>query len=87
VTTLSKAGVLRYALGGFINRDQKKLSLSVQLSEPLLSLSRGGMKRKDFARNVNRAHVALCEELDIPQVDFIALSLEAMTAIGAQLGL
>jgi putative nucleotidyltransferase with HDIG domain len=45
------------------------------------------MKSKDFARNVNRAHVALCEELNIPQTDFIALSLEAMTAIGAQLGL
>jgi hypothetical protein len=48
VSVLAKSGVLRYALGGFINRDQKKLSLSVQLSEPLLTLSRTGMKRKDF---------------------------------------
>jgi putative nucleotidyltransferase with HDIG domain len=45
------------------------------------------MKSKDFARNVNRAHVALCEQLTIPQSDFIALSLEAMTANSSQLGL
>ncbi len=45
------------------------------------------MKSKDFARNVNREHVALCERIDIPLMDFIELSIRAMTAISAQLGL
>jgi len=45
------------------------------------------MKSKDFARNVNREHVALCERIDIPLMDFIELSIGAMTSISAQLGL
>lgn len=45
------------------------------------------MKAKDFARNVNREHVTLCERIDLPLMDFIELSLTAMTAIGDQLGL
>lgn len=45
------------------------------------------MKSKDFARNVNRDHILLCERIDIPLADFIELSLEAMTSIGDQLGL
>lgn len=45
------------------------------------------MKSKDFARNVNREHVALCERIDMPLMDFIELSIKAMTAISDQLGL
>lgn len=45
------------------------------------------MKSKDFARNVNRQHVLLCEKFGMPLVDFIELSLTAMTSIGDQLGL
>lgn len=45
------------------------------------------MKSKDFARNVSREHIALCEQLDIPLTDFIELSLGAMTTISDQLGL
>jgi putative nucleotidyltransferase with HDIG domain len=45
------------------------------------------MKSKDFARNVNREHVMLCERIDIPLMDFIELSIKAMTAISGQLGL
>jgi len=45
------------------------------------------MKSKDFARNVNREHIALCEQLGIPLTDFIELSLSAMTSISDQLGL
>jgi hypothetical protein len=48
VTVLSKTGVLRYALGGFVNRDQKKFSLSVQLDSRLSALSGTGIRRKDF---------------------------------------
>lgn len=45
------------------------------------------MKSKDFARNVNRDHIVLCEKIGIPLVDFIELSLTAMTSISDQLGL
>ena len=45
------------------------------------------MKSKDFARNVNRTQVALCEKLDIPLSDFVALSFQAMSTISDQLGL
>jgi predicted hydrolase (HD superfamily) len=45
------------------------------------------MKSKDFARNVNRDHILLCEKIDILLEDFIELSLKAMTSISGQLGL
>jgi putative nucleotidyltransferase with HDIG domain len=45
------------------------------------------MKSKDFARNVNRDHVALCERIDIPLMDFIELSIKAMASISKELGL
>jgi len=45
------------------------------------------MKSKDFARNVNRSQVALCERLGIPLADFVTLSLHAMTSIDHELGL
>jgi predicted hydrolase (HD superfamily) len=45
------------------------------------------MKSKDFARNVNREHIALCERIDVPQQEFVRLSLEAMTAVSDSLGL
>ncbi len=50
VADLSKAGVLRYAMGGFINRDQKKLSLSVTLSEDLARQLPEKVSRKDFEK-------------------------------------
>lgn len=45
------------------------------------------MKSKDFARNVNRAHIVLCEQIDIPLMDFIELSISAMNSISDQIGL
>ena len=45
------------------------------------------MKSKDFARNVNRDHVALCEKIDMELMDFIELSIGAMGSISDQLGL
>jgi predicted hydrolase (HD superfamily) len=45
------------------------------------------MKSKDFARNVNRDHVTLCERINIPLMDHIELSIRAMNFISDQLGL
>ncbi len=45
------------------------------------------MKSKDFARNINREHIALCEKIDLPLNDFIEMSLKAMAGIGDVLGL
>ncbi len=45
------------------------------------------MKSKDFARSVNRDHVALCERINIPLMDFIELSIRAMASISDELGL
>lgn len=45
------------------------------------------MKSKDFARTVNRDHVALCEQIDIPLMDFVELSIKAMSSISDELGL
>lgn len=45
------------------------------------------MKSKDFARNVNREHIALCERIGMPLVDFIEAGINAMTSISGQLGL
>jgi len=45
------------------------------------------MKSKDFARNVNRDHIALCERIPMPLADFVALSIDAMAAVGDELGL
>jgi uncharacterized protein len=45
------------------------------------------MKSKDFARSVNREHVALCERINIPLMDFVELSINAMASISDDLGL
>jgi putative nucleotidyltransferase with HDIG domain len=45
------------------------------------------MKSKDFARNVNRDHVVLCEKVGIELMDFIELSISAMGSISGELGL
>lgn len=45
------------------------------------------MKSKDFARSVNRDHVNFCERINIPLMDFIALSIGAMASISDELGL
>ncbi|MBI5570062.1 MAG: HDIG domain-containing protein [Desulfomonile tiedjei] len=45
------------------------------------------MKAKEFARSVNRDHIKLCEEISIPLEEFIAISVEAMRGISAQLEL
>lgn len=45
------------------------------------------MKSKDFARSVNREHIALCEQIDIPLMDFIELSINAMNGVSDQIGL
>jgi putative nucleotidyltransferase with HDIG domain len=45
------------------------------------------MKSKDFARNVNREHIVLCERIGIPLAEFIQLSIDAMTSISDELGL
>jgi putative nucleotidyltransferase with HDIG domain len=45
------------------------------------------MKEKSFAASVNRDHIRLCEELDIPLSEFAALAVEAMRGISDDLGL
>jgi len=45
------------------------------------------MKEKAFAASVNRDHIRLCEELDIPLAEFAALAVEAMRGISDELGL
>jgi uncharacterized protein len=45
------------------------------------------MKSKDFAKSVNREHIGLCEKINIPLMDFIELSLHAMTSISDEIGL
>lgn len=45
------------------------------------------MKSKDFARSVNRDHVALCERINIPLMDFVELSIKAMGSVSDELGL
>ncbi len=44
-------------------------------------------KEKSFARGANRAQIETCAELDLSLEQFIALSLEAMQGIAAELGL
>ncbi len=45
------------------------------------------MKQKEFARNVNRSHIRLCEQLKVPLEEFAELSLKAMAKISDILGL
>jgi len=45
------------------------------------------MKEKQFARNVNRDLIMLCEDLGLSLNEFAELSLEAMAGIDAELGL
>ena len=45
------------------------------------------MKKKDFARRVNRDQIRLCEEIGVELSDFADLSLRAMQGISEELGL
>jgi putative nucleotidyltransferase with HDIG domain len=45
------------------------------------------MKEKDFARGVDRDRVRLCEKIQVPLADFVALSLQAMQGISGEIGL
>jgi len=45
------------------------------------------MKKKDFARNVNRDIIRECEQFDMPLEQFVELSVDAMKGIAAALGL
>ncbi|MGD8437262.1 MAG: HDIG domain-containing protein [Syntrophobacterales bacterium] len=45
------------------------------------------MKKKDFARRVNRDQIRLCEKIGVPLADFAELSLRAMQGISEELGL
>ena len=45
------------------------------------------MKKKDFARRVNRDQIRLCEKIGVPLADFAELSLQAMQGISEELGL
>ncbi|MES0396943.1 MAG: hydrolase, partial [Syntrophobacteria bacterium] len=45
------------------------------------------MKKKDFARRVNRDQIRLCEEIGVPLADFAELSLRAMQGISEELDL
>jgi len=48
VSILSRAGIVRYSLGGFINRDQKRESLSIIISDDLAGMLPADVKRKEF---------------------------------------
>ena len=52
-----------------------------------VSSIRKRMKKKDFARNVDRGAIMECEQFDMEVDDFIALSLDAMTMVADDLGL
>lgn len=45
------------------------------------------MKKKDFARNVNRDEIRLCERLGVSVEDFTTLAVDAMQEISSELGL
>lgn len=45
------------------------------------------MKKKDFARNVNRDTIMECEAIGVPLGEFVELSLKAMCGIAEPLGL
>lgn len=48
VSILSKAGIMRYSFGGFINKGSRKESISVYVSEDFLNALSPGIKRKEF---------------------------------------
>lgn len=45
------------------------------------------MKKKDFARTVDRDEIRLCETIDVPLDEFAALAVEAMQSVATDLGL
>ena len=44
-------------------------------------------KQKDFARNVKRDRILLCEEIGIPKEKFFEICLEGLKKIGEEIGL
>jgi len=63
-----------------INPDKKLASVKVKSI-----LKR--MKKKDFARNVDRDRIADCEKLGLSVEEFIEIALKSMQAISDEIGL
>jgi uncharacterized protein len=63
-----------------VNPDKKLSSLKVKSVKKR-------MKAKEFARSVNRDHILLCEQINMPLDEFIEISLTAMCKIADDLGL
>ncbi|MBM3333563.1 HDIG domain-containing protein [Candidatus Sumerlaeota bacterium] len=58
-----------------------------RLASVKASSVRKRMKEKAFARNVSRERIVECEKIGLPLDEFLALSVEAMEAIAADLNL
>ena len=45
------------------------------------------MKDKSFARQVSRENILRCEEIGIPQNEFLSMGIEAMQSVRHEIGL
>jgi putative nucleotidyltransferase with HDIG domain len=60
---------------------------SKKLSEVRLETLQNKFKQKDFARNVKREKILICEEIGFSLDEFLELSLKALQPISKELGL
>ena len=60
---------------------------SKKLAEVKVETVAKKFKQKDFARNVKRDRILLCEEIGIPKEKFFEICLEGLKKIGEEIGL
>jgi len=60
---------------------------SRKLNDVRLETLQNKFKKKDFARNVSRDNIKLCEEIGFSLDEFLQLSLEAVQEIAQEIGL
>jgi putative nucleotidyltransferase with HDIG domain len=56
-----------------------------RLEEVTLKTVKHKFKSKDFARNVDRERISLCEAIGIPREEFFAISLQSLQSISKEL--
>jgi hypothetical protein len=85
-TKLEKALIAADAVSGLIVATALVMP-NKKLSEVRLETLKKKFKQKDFARNVNRNNIMLCEKFGLSLENFLQISLSALQKISSELGL
>jgi len=85
-TRMEKALIASDAISGLIVACALVMP-NKKLEEVKVNTIKKKFKQKDFARNIDRNRILMCEEIGLPKEKFFGIALEGLKKIGSTLGL